>query len=347
VIGRRPGLRTLTPGAVNRIVDLLRHMLNWAVGRDYIQRSPFRRGTETLIKKLPDDSRRRRRVSEDEEAKLLAVAPPHIQARLTAAIDTGMRRGEMLALRFGDIDIERGLIVLRAVTTKSRKSRVVPISTERLRAVLAWLRVDPDGDEKSKDTLVFSNEVGEPLRLFHHSWMMTVLKAHGVTPTWSARLGYKGLSEESQKAFRQINLRWHDLRHEYASRLVEEGVPLAQVRDLLGHASITTTERYDNQTLENLQIAVTKLERGWVFAPGAAAAAEASAPQTADVLSRRKPRTKFQDSFKIEGSDARSDAFEGVPAIEPNELNDLNLENWLGRRDSNPNNRVQSAVSYR
>ena len=70
-----------------------------------------------------------------------------------------------------------------------------------------------------------------------------------------------------------------------------------------------------------------------MFAPGAAAAAEASAPQTADVLSRRKPRTKFQDSFKIEGSDARSDAFEGVPAIEPNELNDLNLENWLGVRD--------------
>ena len=90
-----------------------------------------------------------------------------------------------------------------------------------------------------------------------------MVKAHDVKPQW--------LSEESQEAFRQINLRWHDLRHEYASRLVEEGVPLAQVRDLLGHTSITTTERYDNQTLENLQIAVTKLERGRVFAPGAAA----------------------------------------------------------------------------
>jgi integrase-like protein len=86
-----------------------------------------------------------------------------------------------------------------------------------------------------------------------HAASTAVLKAHDVKPQW--------LSEESQEAFRQINLRWHDLRHEYASRLVEEGVPLAQVRDLLGHASITTTERYDNQTLENLQIAVTKLER--------------------------------------------------------------------------------------
>lgn len=59
---------------------------------------------------------------------------------------------------------------------------------------------------------------------------------------------------------REINLHWHDLRHEYASRLVERGVPLAQVRDLLGHASIVTTERYDNQRLEALQAAATRLE---------------------------------------------------------------------------------------
>ena len=48
---------------------------------------------------------------------------------------------------------------------------------------------------------------------------------------------YKGPSEESQAAFRKTSLRWHDLRHEYASRLVEEGVPPAQVRDLLGGQS--------------------------------------------------------------------------------------------------------------
>ena len=65
--------------------------------------------------------------------------------------------------------------------------------------------------------------------------------------------------------FQRINLHWHDLRHEYASRLVEQHVPLAQVRDLLGHASIVTTERYDNQTLESLQIAAARLERGEAF----------------------------------------------------------------------------------
>ena len=55
------------------------------------------------------------------------------------------------------------------------------------------------------------------------------------------------------------------MRHEHASRLVER--PLAQVRDLLGHASILTTERYDNQRLEALQAAVERLEGGKTFDP--------------------------------------------------------------------------------
>jgi len=55
------------------------------------------------------------------------------------------------------------------------------------------------------------------------------------------------------------------LRHEYASRLVERGVRLAQIGDLLGHASILTTERYDNQRLEMLQAAVARLEEGKTF----------------------------------------------------------------------------------
>ena len=172
----------------------------------------------------------------------------------------------MLALRFADIDLERGLITLRGETTKSRKTRLVPISTTRLRDVFAWLRRDVEGNPKPLETRVFSNEVGEPYRLFHRMWQSIVLKAHGHTPTWNPRLNYQGLSDESQETFRRINLRWHDLRHEYASRLVEHGVPLAQVRDLLGHASITTTERYDNQTLANLQVAAAKLERGLGFA---------------------------------------------------------------------------------
>jgi integrase len=123
VIGRRPGLRVLSAGAVNRTRDLLRHMLNRVAGRQYLERTPFRRWSETLIKKRREDNRRRRRIDEAEEAALLAAAPPHIQAMIVAAIDPGMRQGEMPALRFGDVDLERGLITLRGETTKSRTPR--------------------------------------------------------------------------------------------------------------------------------------------------------------------------------------------------------------------------------
>jgi len=177
-----------------------------------------------------------------------------------------MRRGEMLALRFGDIDWAGQLITLRGQTTKSRRTRVIPIGTARLRAVLDWLWLDGGGVRKADHVPVFSNEAGEPLKSFKKGWVAAVLKAHGITPHWRSP-SYKDLSTDCQHRFRELNLHWHDMRHEYASRLVERGVPLAQVRDLLGHASILTTERYDNQKLEALQAAVQRLETGKQFDP--------------------------------------------------------------------------------
>jgi integrase len=175
VVNRQPD-RTLSPSSINRVIELMRHMMNWAVGREYLDRTPFRRGTETLIRKQHEDNQRRRRLSEDEEINLLAVAPPFLRSMITTALDTGMRQGEMLALRFGDVDWERQLIFLRGETTKSRKTRIVPISTTRLKAVLDWLRLDAEGDKKSDDALVFSDEAGEPIGRFRTAWVTAVLK---------------------------------------------------------------------------------------------------------------------------------------------------------------------------
>ena len=348
----------LSNASINRTIELLRHMLNWAVGREYLEKTPFRRGTESLIKNLREDNVRRRRISADEEQRLLAAAPAYLKTMIITALDTGMRRGEMLALRFTDIDQARGLITLRGETTKSGKTRLVPISTQRLRAVIEWLRIDAEGQQKADETLVFSNEIGEPLPLFHDAWLRTVLKAHGVTPRLAASLKYKGLARESKDAFRKIDLRWHDLRHEYASRLVERGVPLAQVRDLLGHASIITTERYDTQKLENLQAAVLKLESGKTFDATPPGGPERSAPQldkhdglaapkrrAAKLASRRRNKVSsfFHEKAKVSGiDDQKIDQ-----ATEPKSEDDNDLGEWLGGRDSNPDNVVQSHVSYR
>ena len=104
------------------------------------------------------------------------------------------------------------------------------------------------------------------------------------------------------------------------------GRALAQVRDLLGHASITTTERYDNQTVANLQIAAAKLERGQIFAPSAV-----------------KVSRFFQDRPVASGSRTPR----ARPSDEGKALQEMHLSGWLGRRDSNPDNHVQSVVSYR
>jgi integrase len=117
----------------------------------------------------------------------------------------------------------------------------VPIGTVRLRAVLDWLRIDAEGQHKADNARVFSNSVGEPIAYFRTAW------------------------EAACRRAKVTDIRWHDLRHEYASRLAERGVPLSQVRDLLGHASIVTTERYDTQKLEALQAAAKRLETGAVF----------------------------------------------------------------------------------
>ena len=174
----------------------------------------------------------------------------------------------------------------------------------RLLAVLEWLRRENAGEHKADDVPVFSNEAGEALKTFKKAWVVAVLKAHGIDPRWR-RAPTRDLSTDCQQRFRDINLHWHDLRHEYASRLVERGVPLAQVRDLLGHASILTTERYDNQQLEALQAAVERLEGGKTFDPKIDAPDNLSAVAVSTRSAKTEVSRIFQDP--TEQSFARSE----------------------------------------
>ena len=73
-------------------------MFSWAVGRDHLERPPFKKGTETIIK-LARETKRRRRLQPGEGQRLLAECGPHLSALVEAAIETGMRRGELLSLQ--------------------------------------------------------------------------------------------------------------------------------------------------------------------------------------------------------------------------------------------------------
>jgi integrase len=224
-------------GTINRYRSTLVTMFNFAVRRDYLMATPFSKGTTptTLIPQLAEPDKRDRRLSPAQEQQLLqAATAPFLKLLITTALYSGMRRGEMLALTWADLKARPGWIRLRKDTTKSAKTRWVPVHPN-VQAVFEFLKLDANGDDKPDAGAVFSNEVGEAIQSFRTAWTGALRRAN-IT-----------------------NFRWHDLRHEFASRLAENGVPLVQVKDLLGHASIVTTERYVTTQPERLQTAMQTL----------------------------------------------------------------------------------------
>jgi integrase len=105
---------------------------------------------------------------------------------------------------------------------------------------------------------VFGNEAGEQVKSVRRQWEDAVLKAHGHTPE---RARGK-LTAEARAILRGIDLHVHDLRREFASRLLESSADLHDVQMFLGHAAITTTSRYLQSTPTRLQRALDKLEAG-------------------------------------------------------------------------------------
>ena len=208
----------------NHYVQMLTAMFRWAVRKGYLDRNPI---TEAAAIAREQIARRYRRLQGDEEPRLLATAHPRLQRLIIAAIETGCRLRELLTLQWCDVDLDGGLIQIRAEHTKKRRARPVPISN-RLAAVLEMARLDPAGDPHGPLSYVFGDEIGRRIKSPKTAWRSACRRA-GI-----------------------VNLRFHDLRHEAGSRLHELGWPLHHVRDLLGHASVSTTNTYLNVTRAEL-----------------------------------------------------------------------------------------------
>jgi integrase len=122
---------------------------------------------------------------------------------------------------------------------------------------------------------VFGNEIGERIGDIKRAWETCVLKAHGHTPKWTRD---HSLSAASRKALRAADLKFHDLRHECGSRLLEAGWPLHNVSHMLGHSDISTTSTYLNATRVGLQDSMRRLDEARRCKPVASEAQTAPAP---------------------------------------------------------------------
>lgn len=155
----------------------------------------------------------------------------HLTPIVLLALNTGLRRGELLALRWPDVDLTRALLTVRGEDAKSGQTRHIPLNSEAVDVLATWRRDDAAG-------VVFAGREGEPMDDIKTAWLKLVHSA-------------------------KVNaFRFHDLRHTFASKLVMAGVDLNTTRELLGHSDLKMTLRYAHLAPEHKAAAVAKLVSG-------------------------------------------------------------------------------------
>jgi len=226
--------------AGNRDLGLLRAAFNWAVLGGLLARSPFRIGDVPAIK-LAREEARTRRLQPGEDERLMQASTGRLLDLITAALETGMREGELVSLQWHQVRFSpRAEIFLPAAKTKAKRDRRVPISSV-LCALLVRRRNDPAGIPLGPEAYVFGDDIGRRVGFNRRVWTATVLRAHGHTPSYTKT---KNLTPAVRQAFADIDLHFHDLRREAGSRWMDAGIPLATIQRWLGHANISQTSTY-------------------------------------------------------------------------------------------------------
>lgn len=219
------------PATLNRELASLKSALNRAVEWSLLDENPAKH-----VKAIKDDAGKRARYLDKKERKRLhkalkACESPYLPVMVNLILHTGLRRGEVFSLCWEDIDLDAPILHVRAANAKSSKDRYIPLNKNAVTLLKGWrLR------SGNREGLVFRNPAGYQLRDIKRQWIKLM------------------------KAAEISDFRFHDLRHDFASRLVQASVDLYRVKDLLGHSTITLTERYSHLQPRHLLDAVQKLE---------------------------------------------------------------------------------------
>lgn len=251
----------LKPSTINRRVAIIKGIVSkaheWCVIKENVLRGMknikiddkarvryLTNNEEKKLRKSLDDRQERQRserINHIAWCKARSIDVPHefegkftdyLKPMVLLVINTGMRRGELFDLQWGDVDFKTKVVTVEGGTAKSGKTRHLPLNEEAYSILLAWRNLsDSIG-------LVFPSP-------------MTGKRLNNIKRSWG------GVIESSNiKSFR-----FHDLRHHFASQLVMAGVDLNTVRELLGHSDIATTLRYAHLAPEHKAAAVAMLNK--------------------------------------------------------------------------------------
>jgi integrase len=231
----------LKKSSINREVGLLKSMLSKAVEWELVDRN---HAQECKLFKLDDERQPIRVLSQDEESKLLTTCEgtelkrraPLLKPIILIALYTGLRRGEILRLRWADIDFESDVLTVQRAKTPAGQGRHVNINS-RLREALLALK------QKAKSEWLFPSPNRFQRQTESERHLMDVKKAF----------------HRAVKLAGILHITFHQLRHTFCTRLADAGVPLPVIQDLAGHASIIMTRRYTHPGNELKQQAVELL----------------------------------------------------------------------------------------
>jgi len=212
-------LKQVAPATVNRELACLKHMFNKAIAWNLTPTNPVKG-----VRLLRENNVRARCLDRQEIARLLDELPEYLQPLVQCALYTGMRKGELLNLKWQDVDLESDTITVR--TSKNDQGRFIPIAPE-LHEVLSGMM--------GREDFVFSGPGRDRIRSFKAGFDKALKRA--------------GIED----------FRFHDLRHTFASHLVRNGVDLLTVKELMGHKTLAMTLRYAHLSPDQKRSAVRTL----------------------------------------------------------------------------------------
>jgi integrase len=214
-------VRVRSAATTNREICLLKHLFFWSGKRGY-----FRGDNPARIRLLKENNIKTRFLSAGEEVTLLANCTAELRPVVALALQTGLRKGELSALEWEDVDFDARMLHVR--DGKGNKPRFVSLNRLALDALEAVPRHFTSGR-------VFFSSHGEPYKSFRTAFE-SALRASGL----------KGVC-------------FHTLRHTFGSRLAQAGVSLYAISRLMGHSELQTTARYAHLCPDSLQKSVDTL----------------------------------------------------------------------------------------